>query len=119
MAIKEKKSVYEIMLLVAYGFYMLVGLLFLAGSLYWGKLFNYWAFSLFALFASQAYLQHRLTNLILGIPILAISIFFALQFISMDKNVIINSMLGISLSSIVLSIIMIFGYLKMSFKENR
>ena len=115
----KKPSFYEILLFIAYGFYILLGLLLTLGFLYWGKYFNPWSFSLVLIFGSQAYFRHRLTNLILGIFMLGISVFLSAQFFSMisskDGLIFGNFLIGLSLTSVVLSIIMIFGYLKLSF----
>lgn len=114
------------LLFVAYGFYILLGLSwFLVSLMSKERHFNYSAFFILVTFGVQAYYRHRLTNLILGILALFFSIFMVLDVIStfdlMAKNAtydaFVKSMLAFSVLSIVMACVLIFGYTKMSFKD--
>ena len=119
-----KVSGYQLLVYIAYGFYILFGLTWFLITLKSGQ-FNFTAFFLVAAFGSQVYYRHIFTNLIFGILCLVGSIFFLLEVVSkfdlMAKDAqfdgFIKSLLGLSLLSIVMSVILIFSYTKLSFKD--
>lgn len=121
----KKVTFYEVLVYIAYGFYILLGLLWFIVSLMSTGRFNIQAFVLMAVFSAQAWFRHILTNLILGIISLALSIFMLLQEIeaanlfAKDATVdgLTRGLIGFSFFSIAMSIILIFSYLKLSFKE--
>jgi hypothetical protein len=90
-----------------------------------GHRFNYQAFMLVAVFAIQAWYRHRLTNLILGILTLFFSIFMLMDVLNsfdlMAKgaqfDLLVKSLLGLCIFSMILSGILMFSYLKLSFKD--
>jgi hypothetical protein len=114
-------SFYEKLVFVAYSFFILLGLSWLLASFAFGSYFNYWAFLTIAAFGTQAYFRQKLTNLILGVLSLGISIFWSLQFMWMGSktgyDAFVKIMLGISLISIIMSVILIFSYTKLSFTD--
>jgi len=121
---KKKVTFYEVLVYVAYGYFILLGLTwFLISFLSHGGHFNYTAFSIMVIFCVQAYYQHRLTNLILGILALFFSIFMLLDVLNtfdlMAKDAVfdglVKSLMGLSVFSIIMSIILIFSYAKLSF----
>lgn len=120
---KKKITFYEILVYVAYAFFILLGLSWFLMSLSGG--FNTTAFFITAVFAVQAFYRHRLTNLILGILALFFSIFMLMDTINtfnlMDKHAVYDAftkiMMGMSLFGIVMSVILVFSYLKFSFKD--
>ncbi len=119
-----KVSGYQLLVYIAYGFYILFGLTWFLITLKSGQ-FNFTAFFIVAAFGSQVYYRHIFTNLIFGILCLVGSIFFLLEVVSkfdlMAKDAqfdgFIKSLLGLSLLSIVMSVILIFSYTKLSFKD--
>ena len=121
----KKPSFYEVLVYVSYGFYILLGLVWFIMSLISNKSFNIQAFVLIAVFAIQGYYRHILTNLILGIISFALSIFMLLEVIAsadlFAKNAVADgltkSLLAFCFLSIVMSVILIFSYLKLSFKD--
>ena len=122
---KKKKTFYEILVYVAYGFYILLGLSWFVVSFLNGSGFNPTAFFILGAFSVQAYYQHRLTNLILGFLALFFSIYVLMGEIStfnlMGKDAVYDAFvkvtIGMLLFSMVLSVVLVFSYLKMSFKE--
>ncbi len=108
---------------MAYGFYILLGTVWVIMNLLWGHYFNYQAFLVVAVFAVQAYYKHKLTNLLLGVILLGVSIFSALEFMLMGGktgfDAFADIMIALSVISIVMSGILIFSYLKLSFMEPR
>jgi len=120
---KRGITFYEVLLFAAYAFFILLGLAWFFMSFSGG--FNPTAFFIVVVFAVQAYYRHRLTNLILGVLALFFSIFMLMDVIStynlMDKHAVYNGFVKgfilMSLVSVVMSVILVFGYLKMSFKE--
>lgn len=116
---KRKFSAYEKLVFVAYGYYMLIGLLWLSATFYWDRSFSYWAFTLVAIFAAQAYFRQKLTNLIIGVLCLGVSIYGSLEFISVGAktgyDAFVNILLGVCVSSLIMSGILIFSYTKLSF----
>ena len=127
MAGNRKATFFEICVYIAYGFFILLGAIwFLVNFVKTGH-FNYQAFMLTAVFGIQAYFRHRLTNLILGILVLFLSVFMLLDVISefnlMAKGAVydalVRSLMALSLLSIALSGILIFSYTKLSFKDQQ
>jgi hypothetical protein len=123
---RKKITFYEVLVFIAYGFFILLGLTwFLMSFSSTGGHFNYTAFSIVVIFGAQAYFRHRLTNLILGILALFFSIFMLLDVINsfdlMAKNATYDTaskaLLSLSLFSIIMSVILIFGYARLSFKD--
>lgn len=116
---KKKFTAYEKLVFVVYGYFITVGVLWLSASLYFGGGFSYWAFSLIAVFGSQAYFRQKLTNLIIGVLVLGASIFGSLEFASLGHKIsfdgFISTMLGVCVTSLLMSIVLIFSYTKLSF----
>ena len=118
---KNGITFYEGLVFVAYGYYILLGFSWFLASFIWGGFFNYWAFATILIFGVQAYFRQKLTNLILGILTFGLAIFSALQFTWMGSktgyDLFVNIMLGVSILSIIISGILIFSYLKLSFND--
>ena len=122
---RRKLSLYEILVFVVYGFYLLLGLVWFVMSLSQTRQFNPEAFFIVVAFAAQFYYRHRLTNLILGILALFFSIWMLLDVInSFDLMAKGAHMDGLSeglmvfcIVSMVMSGILIFSYTKLSFKD--
>jgi hypothetical protein len=119
--IKRELSTYEKLVNVAYGFYILLGLVWLLMSLFFGHYFSYQAFIILAVFAAQAWYKHLLTNLILGVLLIGISIFCALEFMLLGGktgfDLFVNAMMGTCIVSVVMSGILVFSYMKLSFMD--
>ena len=121
----KKLSFYEVLVIVACSFFILFGLTWFIVSLMNGGGFNPWAFLIIGVFGAQLYFRHRLTNLILGVLALFFSIWFLLEVINtydlMAKNAAYDGLtkgfLWFCLISIIMSVILIFGYTKLSFKD--
>lgn len=120
----KKITAFEILVYIAYGFYILLGATWFVISFIDWRNFNYQAFSLVAIFSAQAYFRHRLTNLILGILSLFFSIFMVLSVIdtfnlmapNATYDALTKALLALSLCSMGMSIILMFSYTKLSFK---
>ncbi len=116
----NKLSFYEKIVYLAYGYFILFSLAWLAASFYFGGYFNYRASATLIIFATQAYFHKKLTNLILGILAFRLSIFWILEFISMGAkagyDAFVDIMLSLSVISAVMAVILIFSYTKLSFK---
>src|ERR1043166_2494715 len=110
---EKKHSFYEIMVYVAYGFFILLGLGWFSGSLFVGGFFNYWAFLIMVVFGLQAYFRHKLTNLILGVLTLPLSILGTLQFIWFGQktgfDLFVNLMIVLSVIGFILSLVLVFS----------
>lgn len=123
---QKKISFYEILTYVAYAFYILLGGSWFFMSMAGSGRFNYQAFTLLAVFAVQAYYKHRLTNLILGVLTLFLSIFMLMDVLStfnlFAKGAIfdglVKTLLALCFFSIIMSGILMFSYLKLSFKNS-
>ena len=121
---KKKIFFYGVMVYIAYGFFILMGLSWFLISLSGDGHLNYPALSLIAIFAVQAYFRNKVTNLILGIISLMLSIFMLLEVIQtydlFAKNavagVLAKALLLFCFTSIFMSVILIFSYTKLSFK---
>ena len=122
---RKKISFYEGLVFTAYGFYILLGLLWLGISFKGGGHFNIQAFFLSAVFGVQAYFRNLLVNLILGIISLALSIFMLLEEIASANlfapgatfDGLTKALLGFSFFSMAMSLILIFSYTKLGFKD--
>jgi hypothetical protein len=116
------KTQYSKLVLGTYVFYMLLSLAWFVTSLAVGGYVNFFALVTFAAFAAQFYFKHRITNLVLGILVLPASIYGALFFLSWGGNsgfdTFISVMIALSIASIAASIILVFGYLKLSFNND-
>jgi hypothetical protein len=116
---KKKFTTFEKLVFFVYGYFIIIGVLWLSASLFFGGGFSYWAFSLIAIFGTQAYFKQKLTNLIIGVLCLAVSIFGSLEFASLGHKTsfdgFVNIMLGVCLTSLLMSIVLIFSYTKLSF----
>jgi hypothetical protein len=125
MTEKRKVTFFEIMVFIAYGFYILFGASWFLMSFTGSGRFNYQAFTLLVVFGVQAYYRHRLTNLILGVLTLFLSFFMLMDVLStfnlMAKGAtfdgLVKTLIGLCATSIIMSGILMFSYLKMSFKE--
>ncbi len=122
MAIEKKKLIfYEWLVFIAYGFFILMGLTWFIMSYMSGGQFNYQAFIVIALFVVQAYYKHKLANLIIGVLCLALSIFMLLQSLLIGKHggfdALAVGMTSMSIFSIIMSMILMFSYTKLSFKD--
>ncbi len=118
---KQKLSVYEVLVYIAYAYFILLGSIDLILSFLWGGVFSYLGFFVVAVFALQAWHKHKLLNLILGVLVLACSIFATLEFLAKAHKIGFNFftgvMSGISLGGILMGIVLIFSYTKLSFKD--
>jgi hypothetical protein len=112
-------TIYEVLVYIAYGYFLLIGLGWFFMSFAGG--FNYTAFIMVLIFGAQAYFKHRLTNLIIGILMLGLSIFMLLQSVELmqiyGSTGTVSILLASSVISIVMSLILIFSYTKLGFKN--
>jgi len=117
----KQLSSFEKLVLAIYGFYILLSSVWITMNLVFGHYFNYQAFIVAAVFAVQAYYRHKLANLLLGILLLAVSIYAGLEFMLMGGktgfDAFVNIMIGICIASVIMSGILIFSYTKLSFAE--
>ena len=121
----KKLSFYEILVFGAYSYYLLLGLVWFGMSMLRAHQFNATALFIVIAFATQFYFKHRLTNLILGILALFFSIWMLLDVFSsfdlMAKNAHIDGLSGGLMAfcfvSMIMSVILVFGYTKLSFKD--
>ncbi len=115
---------YQKWVYLAYGFYLLLGVTWFTIAMLNGH-FNVTALVITIMFGAQFYYKHLITNLILGAIILFGSVFFLLQSINnavgaakahqlmfFDKLLV-----GLSITSLLMSGILVFSYLKMGFKD--
>ncbi len=118
---KKQTSLYEKLVYVAYGYYILLGVCWFFLRLFYFGVFDFWAVTTILIFAAQSYFRQKLTNLIIGILTLGLSVYGTLEFITVgDKrgfNVFVDAMLGVFLISLIMSGILIFSYTKLSFKD--
>jgi hypothetical protein len=119
----RKKLSYRNFVYASYAFFMLLSLSWFLIELYESRAANYTVLFTFIIFCVQAYYNHRIANLAVGIVLLPISIFGLLHFISWGGkagfDVFINTMIVLGIVSIVASVILIFSYLKMSFDNDK
>jgi hypothetical protein len=113
----RKRTLYDILVYIAYSYFLLLGLSWFLVSFSSG--FNYTAFGIVVVFGVQAYFRHRLTDLLIGIIMLLLSIFMLLQSISIGKtggfDALANTMMAMSATSIIMSLILMFSFVKLSF----
>ena len=122
---KQKLSSYEVLVFVAYGYFLLLGLAWFVMSMIGNHQFNAQALFIVIAFAAQIYFKHRLTNLILGILCLFFSIWMLMDVFSsfdlMAKGAHIDGLSGGLMTfcfvSMIMSVILVFGYTKLSFKD--
>ena len=124
---KKKITTYEVLVYIAFAFFILLnGTWFAIGLLREGH-FNLYALGITLVFVIQAYFQNRIANLILGLLSLIGCIWMLLTFISefnlMAKDAVfdslIKSLMGICILGIVMSCLIVFSYTKLSFKEQQ
>ena len=117
-----QKLKYRNFVYASYGFYLLVSLAWFIAALYWSGAINYMAILTFAVFCVQAYYNHRVTNLVVGLILLPTSILGTLYFVTWGAksgfDAFIYTMTTLGLVSIAASIILAFSYLKMSFDSH-
>ncbi len=118
---KKKMSFYELLVYIAYAYFILLGVIDIILSFLWGGIISYVALFVVAVFGVQAWHRHKLLNLILGVLALACSIFATLEFLSKGHkigfNFFVGVMSGISIGGILMGGILIFSYTKLSFKD--
>ena len=111
---------YNIMVYVAYGYFFLLGAAWFVISL-GSSGFNYQAFIVMLVFGIQAYFRHRLTDLIIGVLMLGLSIFMMLQALTIGKrggfDGLANTMIAMAAFSIAMSIVLMFSYVKLGMKN--
>lgn len=122
----NKITFYEKLVYVAYGFYLLLGLVWFIMSMINSHFFNVQAFILIVAFAAQIYYKHRLTNLILGVLGLFLSIWMLMSLINTPDSVVnglntydsfTKGLMWFSVLSIIMAGILMFSYTKLSFKD--
>lgn len=111
------RSAYRVLVYIAYGYFILLSLAWLVASSRAGGI-NFTALIAFLLFSVQAYLKNRYGHLLLGIVTLAMSIFMTLQSLSFAGSGGFDGfaklLLSMSVVSVVLSLILLFGYIKLA-----
>jgi len=121
----KKITFYGVLVYIAYGFYILMGLTWFSVGFLSSGHFNLQAFMLTLVFSVQAWYKNVLVNLILGVLSLGLSIFMLLQEIEAEnlfaKGAVADSftkiLIGFALLSITMSLILIFSYTKFGFKD--
>jgi len=120
---QKKLSGYEKLVLVAYGYFMLIALVFLLLRLYVAGDISYVALVVMAVFAMQFWHRHRLANLIIGVLTLGSSIFALLEFLAAGMKSSFNSfyitMTSVFVAAIVFSGILVFSYARLSFHDHQ
>ena len=122
---KQKLSSYEVLVFVAYGYFLLLGLVWFVMSMIGSHQFNAQALLIVGAFGAQIYFKHRLTNLVLGILCLFFSIWMLMDVFSsfdlMAKGAHIDGLSGGLMTfcfvSMIMSLILVFGYTKLSYKD--
>jgi hypothetical protein len=117
---QRKIKFYDILVYIAYAYFFLLGTGGFVLDLI-GKSFNYLALIMMLVFGVQAYFRHRLTDLIIGVLALVLSIFMLLSSLEdvhkHSYNWIINIIIvTVSITSIIMSLILMFSYTKRSFQ---
>lgn len=120
--LNKRTSAFQVWVYVAYGFYFLIGFAwFLMGMLKGGH-FNIFAAFIMAIFGAQFYYKHLITNLVLGLLSLLLSIYSLLEAINVTVN---NAKLRplemgdrvlimLPVVGLVMSIILVFSYIKLN-----
>ena len=118
---KKRKSSVEIMVLVAYSYFLLISMAFFIARLYITGEFSILPVFLVLVFAIQAWFSNKLANLIIGILTLIGSIFGTLEFLSLGLRTGFNTFSGtmelMSVAGVILSGILIFSYTHLSFRD--
>ena len=117
MSIKNLK-IYEILVNIAYWFYLLLGIVWFAGTLYKDSKFNPIALLVVAVFGFQMYYRHKIANLIIGVLSMFFSFFMLMEVMNrynlLAKNADFTAgakfLVGMAVLSIFLSGILIFNY---------
>lgn len=117
---RRRLTFYDIMVYIAYGYFFLLGAAWFLVS-FGSTGFNYQAFIVMLVFGVQAYFRHRLTDLIIGVLMLGLSIFMLLQALTIGKrggfDALANTMTAMSAISIIMSLILMFSYVKLGMKS--
>ncbi len=118
---KKRLTFYEGLILGSNAYFLAIGVISFILRLIIGGFFTYWAFSMMVIFGAQLWYKNRMINLISGIVMIAASIFFSLEFMSMGLqsgfNVFIAAISVISIIGIILSGVLIFSYTRLSFQD--
>jgi len=116
----QNTSAYQKLVYVAYGFFILLGLVWLVTFFVNDHKFNVQAFIVILVFGIQAYFKNKMANLIIGILCLFFSIFMLLTVIdtfALAHQPLAYAILSsLSATSIVFSGILIFSYKKLLLK---
>ena len=121
----KKTTLYQKLVYVAYGYYLLLGGAWLLITLLSAGHFNLTAFIIVLVFGLQAYFRHLLANLIIGVVALFLSFFMLMDVLNtfdlLSKNAEFNTVARILLAMAVCSIgmagILIFSYSKLMVSE--
>lgn len=119
---KKGITFYQILVYIAYAYFICFGGFWFYTNYSNEKHFNYIAFTIVMAFAIQFYFKNKLANLILGIIALSLSIWMLLevfsQFNLFAKDVIFDGLVKIllvlSITSIIMSGILIFSYMMLN-----
>jgi len=122
MADKKRVTFYEVLVYFGYGYFILIALAWFLICL---PHFNYQAFTMLAIFGAQSYFRHKLTNLIIGIISLGLSIFMLLEVIQnfdlfakgVSPDNLAKGLMAFCVFSMVMSCVLIFSYTKLTFQE--
>jgi hypothetical protein len=121
----KKTGVYQILVYIAYAYFILFSGFWLYTSFDQNHRINYVALAILIAFVAQCYFKNRIANLVIGIIGLAISIFMFLETCSTfdlfkkgaQFDLLVKSLLWACGISIVLSGILIFSYMMLN-KDN-
>lgn len=118
---KKVLSVYEKLVYAAYAYFIILPLIYIIMLEYLVGEFSFAALVLIALLSVQAYFQHKLANLFIGIVMLAAGIYSTLESVTAALRAGFNSVTTtLTLASamgVVFSGILIFSYTRFSFKD--
>ena len=120
--LNKRTSSFQIWVYVAYGYYFLIGLAWFLMSLLKGGRFNIYPVFIMAIFGVQYYYKHLITNLVLGLLSLLLSIYSLLEAVNLaaynaklrplemaDRLLITLPVIGL-----VMSGILVFSYIKLN-----
>ena len=121
----KKTDTYQLLVYIAYGFFLLLGLAWLvAGFVTKPAHINPVALGVVLVFGAQCYYRHLLANLIIGLLCIFLSLFMmllpALNMLAQPNKetaAYAIPIVIISVLAVVLSGIMVFSYMKLSFKD--
>lgn len=110
---------------MAYGFYFLLGLAWLIVSLTKGGRFNFVAFFIIVVFGSQFYYKHLITNLVLGVISMFVSIYMLLEAVNIvgtaaqhrHIELFDKVLVAIPVVSLLMAGVLVFSYLKLNFSR--